>query len=384
MKTEVLIIGGGITGCALAYFLAKAGAKAILIERHDLNTQASGSNAGSIHAQMDHAFFAAGREGEAEKHVPMTLVLMAAIEFWKAIEKELEADFELDVIGGLLVADKPEHMGNIERKVAFERRLGLPVELLSAGDVRRIAPYVSDTMIGGALCPIEGEANALVVAPIFAAAAARHGATLMTGTELLALAKLGSSFVAETSRGRIEARRVVNCAGAAAGAVGRLAGIELPIRGEPIQVNVTEPAAPLVRHLVHYAGRQADLEAEPARCPDHRRRLAGALRRGREARAQLRQLQAQSRHLPACGAEDRERARHPHLAGPRQRDARRAPHHRRGRPDAGLFRRELPEHGVHGWTDHREHRRETCSRASGKISTSSLSRPTASPKRPRA
>lgn len=260
MKTEILIIGGGITGCALAYFLAKGGVKVTLIERYDLNTQASGSNAGSIHAQMHHESFEDGRESEPEKFAPMTLLLMAGIEFWKSIEKELAADFELDVMGGLLVADGADQMRRIERKVAFERKLGLPVELLSRADIARIAPYISSAMIGGALCPIEGEANALVVAPAFAVAAVSHGAQIMIETELLALAKNGSGFAAQTSKGRIEARRVVNCGGVAAGKVSELLGVKLPIYGEPIQVNVTEPAAPLVRHLVYYAGDRLTLK----------------------------------------------------------------------------------------------------------------------------
>jgi glycine/D-amino acid oxidase-like deaminating enzyme len=260
VNTDILIIGGGITGCALAYFLVKGGAKVVLVERHDLNTQASGSNAGSIHAQMHHELFAESRESEADRFRSMTLLLMAGIEFWKNIEKELDADFELDIIGGLLVADDDEQMRRIEKKVAFERKLGLPVDLLAQADIGRIAPYVSGAMIGGAFCPIEGEANALLVAPAFAAVAVRHGAQIMIETELLALTKDGNSFCADTSKGRITARRVVNCAGVAAGNVGKLLGVELPIYGEPIQVNVTEPAAPLVRHLVYFAGDRLTLK----------------------------------------------------------------------------------------------------------------------------
>ena len=56
-KTDVLIVGGGLAGTAAAYYLAKAGAKVTLIERHDLNTMASGCNAGSIHAQIPHLPF---------------------------------------------------------------------------------------------------------------------------------------------------------------------------------------------------------------------------------------------------------------------------------------------------------------------------------------
>lgn len=260
MKTDVLVIGGGITGCALAYFLASKGARVSLVERHDLNTQASGSNAGSIHAQMDHDLFVEGRERDAQRAAPLTLLLMAAIDCWKKLEADLDADFELEVFGGLLVTDQPDYMRVIERKVAFERALGLPCQVLAESDLRRVAPYISDAMTGGALCPIEGEANSLVVAPALAAAAARHGADIRIRTEIRALSKDGRGFVAETSNGRIEADRVVNCAGAEGAAVGRLAGVELPISGEPIQVNVTEPTAPLVRHLVYYAGDRLTLK----------------------------------------------------------------------------------------------------------------------------
>jgi sarcosine oxidase subunit beta len=260
MKTDVLVIGGGITGCALAYFLASGGARVSLVERHDLNTQASGSNAGSIHAQMDHDIFVDGRERDVQRAAPLVLVLKAGIDCWKKLEQELEADFELETLGGLLVTDQPDYMRVIERKVAFERALGLPAELLSESDLRRVAPYISDAMVGGELCPIEGEANALVVAPALAAAASRHGAEILIKTEVRALSKGNRGFVAETSNGRIEADRVVNCAGAEAAAVGRLIGVELPIFGEPIQVNVTEPTAPLVRHLVYYAGDRLTLK----------------------------------------------------------------------------------------------------------------------------
>jgi len=260
MKTDVLVIGGGITGCALAYFLASGGARVSLVERYDLNTQASGSNAGSIHAQLDHDIFVDGREHDVQRAAPLALILMAAIDRWKKLEAELEADFELEILGGLLVTEEPDYMRVIERKVAFERTLGLPTEVLSESDLRRVAPYISDAMVGGAFCPIEGEANSLVVAPALAGAASRHGAEILIKTEILELSKGSGGFVAETSNGRIEADRVVNCAGAEAASVGRLVGVELPVFGEPIQVNVTEPTAPLVRHLVYYAGDRLTLK----------------------------------------------------------------------------------------------------------------------------
>jgi sarcosine oxidase, subunit beta len=253
MKTDVLVVGGGLTGCALAYFLSRQGARVLVIDQHDLNTQASGSNAGSIHAQLGAGLFEGDQSAEVQKIAPIVPILMAAIDFWKKVEKELGEDFELKTMGGLMVTDRPEQMLAIRKKVAFERTLGLEIDVLSQADLRRIAPYTSDKMVGGAFCPMEGEANALVVAPAFARAAQRHGAKIMHQTQLVGLSRESSGFVAQTSRGSIAADRLVNCAGAQAGEVGRMLGVDLPIFGEPIQVSVTEPTAPLVEHLVYYA-----------------------------------------------------------------------------------------------------------------------------------
>ena len=76
MKTDVLIIGGGLVGCAAAYFLAREGAEVVLIERFDLNTQASGSNAGSIHAQIPHEPFVQNGDEWARTFAPTIPLMM--------------------------------------------------------------------------------------------------------------------------------------------------------------------------------------------------------------------------------------------------------------------------------------------------------------------
>jgi glycine/D-amino acid oxidase-like deaminating enzyme len=116
-------------------------------------------------------------------------------------------------------------------------------------------------MIGGSFAPGEGKANPLVATPAFARAAKRLGAQLMVFTELANLESLpGGGYLATTSRGPIRARRVLDCAGADAGRVAGMLGIELPIEGHPIQVAVTEPAEPLVQHLVYFAGARLTLK----------------------------------------------------------------------------------------------------------------------------
>lgn len=263
MKTDVLVIGGGLVGCATAYFLARAGADVVLLERYDLNTQASGCNAGSIHAQIPHEPFVENGDEWAAVFAPTIPIMMASIEMWGRLGAEIGADLGVSITGGLLVAETEAQMRDVERKAALESAYGLPVELLDRGDLRALAPYLSERMIGGMLCPIEGKANPLVATPALARAAEAHGARIHRHCELLGLTAEKTGFRAATTVGMIDAGRVVDCAGADAGTVARMVGLDLPIEGHPIQVNVTEPVAPLVRHLVYFAGEKLTLKQMP-------------------------------------------------------------------------------------------------------------------------
>jgi glycine/D-amino acid oxidase-like deaminating enzyme len=72
---DVLVVGGGITGTATALRLAEAGADVVLVERHDLNTQGSGYNAGSLHSQLQHEPFLHKGEAWARAYAPATAFL---------------------------------------------------------------------------------------------------------------------------------------------------------------------------------------------------------------------------------------------------------------------------------------------------------------------
>ena len=160
-KTDVLIIGGGLAGAATAYFLAREGVEVALLERGDLNTQASGSNAGSIHAQIPHEPFMIEGEDWARIFAPTIPLMLASIRLWQGLEAELGCDLEFSLGGGLLVGESEAQLRDIERKARIERAQGLEVELLDKAELHRRAPYLSERMIGGAFCPTEGKANPL-------------------------------------------------------------------------------------------------------------------------------------------------------------------------------------------------------------------------------
>ncbi len=257
-------MGGGISGCATAYELARAGADVRLVERFDLNTQGSGYNAGSLHAQIQHEPFLRLGEGWARSFEPATRFLCDSIDRWRALPEDVAAALELKIGGGVLVAATDAQLRDVERKVRIEREQGLDVELLDREELRAIAPYVSDRMAGGELCRTEGKANPLLAAPAFARAAERAGAVFDLRTELLGLAREGDGFVATTSAGTVACRTVVSCGGIDAGRVTAMLGPGLPVQGVPIQASVTEPVAPLIPHLLYFAGEPLTLKQAAA------------------------------------------------------------------------------------------------------------------------
>lgn len=260
MQSDVLVVGGGLAGCSLAYFLAREGVDVLVLERFDLNSMASGANAGSIHCQIPHKEFVTKGEDWARAFAPALPLMKRSIAMWDELGPELGVDLELELTGGLLVAKTEAQMRDIERKARIERAHGVTIDLLSRDDLRQVAPYISDHMIGAAYCPHEGKANPLVAAPAFARAADAMHARFRPKTSLNAIDIERDGFTARSSAGPIRTRRIVNCAGADAGWVASMVGVDLPIQGFPIQVTVTERVAPLVPHLLYSAGSRLTLK----------------------------------------------------------------------------------------------------------------------------
>src|SRR4051794_7938318 len=260
MRTDILVVGGGLAGTAIAYYLARGGADVLLIERTEINALASGANSGSIHAQIPLEPYLEQGEAWTRGFAPTIPLMIASIGLWSGLEAELGADLELELPGGLMVAEDERQLRILERKAAVERAHGLPVEILSPADLRRIAPCLAPDLAGAAFCPIEGKANPQRVAPAFARAAERLGARIRCGVELHGLRPGAPGFPPPPSPGPGRAGRVVNGPGPDAGAGGAMGGIDLPLRGFSIQVNVTEPVAPLVHHLVYSAGQRLTLK----------------------------------------------------------------------------------------------------------------------------
>ena len=252
---DAIIIGGGIAGCSTAYYLAADGVQVALLEQFEPGAMASGSNAGSLHAQIQPEPFRDFGEAWARAFAPALPFYAKSLSLWREAEAALGADFEISQNGGLLIAESTAELRLIEAKMRIERAAGLEMALLSAAELRDKLPCIADGMVGGgaAFCPIEGQANPLIAASAFAAAAAALGARIQPGCRVEGIRRSKTGYHLETSQGQFGAARLVNAAGVDAPRIAALLGGDLPLRSFPLQLIVTEPAEPLLGHLIYSA-----------------------------------------------------------------------------------------------------------------------------------
>lgn len=257
---DVAIVGGGITGCATAYYLSLAGVRVTLLERHDLNTEASGRNAGSLHGQLQFEPYRVRGEQWARDFLPALRFLTDSLAVWRTVGEELDADLEVSTKGGLLVAETDEQAEQVAQKVALEAAHGFPAELVTGTALRELAPYLSPGMVAAEYCASEGKSNPLLAAPAFARAAQRLGARVLPRTTALAVQPDRDGFAVEHADGTVHCAKLVLASGANLPKLAAGFGLHLPITDEPVQVHATESVAPVIPHLVYYAGGRLTLK----------------------------------------------------------------------------------------------------------------------------
>lgn len=263
LRTDVLVIGAGVLGSCLGHYLSKAGQDVTVVDRDDINLQASGANAGSLHVQLlSFDFGAKAQQGGGPAAATLPLGPMS-VRLWQEIEAESGEDLEIKITGGLMVADTEAGLRFIEAKAALERSHGIEAQVIDAATLRRLSPALSPQLLGAELCPMEGKINPLRATYAVASLAQQQGARFLRGCDVRRIERRpgdGGGFVVHTSRGVIHAGRLVNASGAWSSKVGDMLGVQIPVKGAPLQMIVTEPAPPLVNHLVAHADRHLSLK----------------------------------------------------------------------------------------------------------------------------
>lgn len=263
---DVAVVGGGLVGCATAFYLSKAGAKVVLLERGQLNRGASGRNAGSLHFQLEHRLIQ-DIDAETEQLEYYVGLALLAIKLWRSIESDLDTDTQLGMHGGLMIAETDAEIELAERKQRIEKSQGLQVELISGEEARTLAPYLSHRVRAALYCPDEGHCNPRLVTLAYASRAQAAGAQVVPGAAVTHLHRDSSGweigYSAANSKQATQTVRctsVLNAAGVWAPQISRLAHLHLPLYPVALMMSVTERVKPFVGHLIQHVGRRLSLK----------------------------------------------------------------------------------------------------------------------------
>ena len=227
---RVVIIGGGVVGCSVAYHLTRAGWRdVVLIEQGRLT---SGTT-----------WHAAGLVGQLRSHPNMTRMVQHSAELYAALEAETGQATGFKQCGSVLVARTDERMMLLKRIASSAQVHGVECHVISPQEAGARYPIMrTDDLVGGLWLPRDGKVNPADVTQALARGARRNGARIFEKTRVTAIhTKNGRAVGVATSRGDIAAEVVVNCAGQWARQVGQLAGATVPLHSAEHMYIVTGP-----------------------------------------------------------------------------------------------------------------------------------------------
>jgi 4-methylaminobutanoate oxidase (formaldehyde-forming) len=231
----VVVVGGGIIGCSVAYHLAHLGWRdVVLLERDRLTSGTTWHAAGLI------VTFGSTSETSTEMR-KYTRDLYARLE----AETGLATGFK--PVGFIEVAIDADRLEEYRRVAAFNRYCGVDVHEISAADVERLFPLArTDDILAGFYVREDGRANPVDVTRALARGARMQGATIVEGVPVTGfLTARGAVTGVQTPYGSIEAEYVVNCAGMWARQLGARAGVTIPLQAAEHYYLITEEIAGL-------------------------------------------------------------------------------------------------------------------------------------------
>ena len=228
-SAKIVIVGGGIVGCSVAYHLGKMGlTDVLLIERGRLTCGST--------------WHAAGLVGQLRTSANITQLLGYSVELYDRLEKETGLATGWKRNGGLRLACNPERWTEVKRQATTATSFGLEMHLLSPKEAQALWPLMQvDDVVGAAFLPTDGQVSPSDIAMSLAKGARQNGVSIaeevkVTGIEVEA----GRVRAVVTDKGRIACDKLVICAGQWSREIGRMAGVNIPLVSVQHQYLITE------------------------------------------------------------------------------------------------------------------------------------------------
>lgn len=173
---DLVIVGGGIIGTAIAYYAAKTGMKVVLAERGEI--------AGGTSSRCDGNILAIDKEPGFDSRMSLVSQELVA-----ELARELEDEFEYRAPGSILVCENDQEMQAAEQWVARQQQEGLPFRMLDQQDLREEWPHLAKDLPGGLECATDSTVNPVLMTYALAGAARRMGARLLPRTPIQSVLK---------------------------------------------------------------------------------------------------------------------------------------------------------------------------------------------------
>ena len=240
-EAEIIIIGGGMAGSSTAFQLASLGRDVTLLERNTIASEASGQNMGGL-----------GGAGWGNTPNLLSYLTMGSLEIFRQLQIDMGYDMEFRQTGSLVAIQTEEQFEYIKEQVFAGRSAGYEHELLTTREARAIEPEVNPELLGAMFLPGRGQADPVKSTQAFADAAARAGASIDTGQNVTSIRIQGNGeYRIQTDNAEYRCQTLVLAAGSWCGPVGRMLGLEIPIKPIRGQMWATEnTASPRFSYLV--------------------------------------------------------------------------------------------------------------------------------------
>src|SRR5215471_8131380 len=227
---SVVVIGGGVVGCSIAYNLARRGQRdVVVVERETVGSGTTSKAAGGIRVQFP-----------TETEIRFSL---EAIRVFERFEDEFGVDPGYKKIGYLFLVSEEKQLRAFEKRIALQTKLGGDVRVITPADAKKLVPALRvDDLVAAVWGPEDGLAGPAEVTAGFAKRARELGVRIVEGVEVTAIDQSGGKVRAVRTRdGDIASPLVVNAAGPTAARVGRLAGVRLAVFPRRRHIFFTQP-----------------------------------------------------------------------------------------------------------------------------------------------
>jgi glycine/D-amino acid oxidase-like deaminating enzyme len=236
---DVAVVGGGIRGLTIAYYLARAGVGVTLVERGFLGSGASSANAGLVNASQ-------------KKPAHYTAFSLLSGDMYPEFVAGLEAPVDYQRDGFMRVAETDAEAEALARDADTQSRVpGISVKVLDARTARDLEPGLTPNLAAASFCAQDGNVDPLKLVRAVGRAARRHGARILHHREVTGIRLAGGRVAAVLTReGEIECHVAVDAAGVFVPDVARMVGLEVPVLPQRGQMFQLEAMAPLLRRPI--------------------------------------------------------------------------------------------------------------------------------------